>query len=427
MKAIDIAIKDITRSFRSAFALVFMIGVPIFMTGMFSLMFGNSGSSNQSFALPVIKVVVANLDQGGPGFDTIKAQLPGGSLAGSVGDLILSGLQDESFVDLIQVTQVDSAIEAREAVDSQKAEAAVIIPADFSARFSDLEGKAALELYKDQSLTIGPGIIQSVLEQLTDGMSTAKIAVSVAMKQTGTADPAMIDRIVQKSLISGSAGDQTTALLDVRSITTSKPMTSPMLTIIAPIMGWLTIFYAFFTGASSSQSILKEDEEGTLPRLFTTPTSHTTILAGKFLAVGLTVMIQMIVLLILGRLIFGIPWGDLLPVALVTIGTILSAASFGIFLNSLLKSTKQSGLVFGGLLTLIGMLAGMPIFMRGSSGADTFSTIALLVPPGWAVRGLLQSLNCAPLQDVLISFLGLTAWSIVMFVAGVLRFQKRYA
>jgi hypothetical protein len=132
-------------------------------------------------------------------------------------------------------------------------------------------------------------------------------------------------------------------------------------------------------------------------------------------------------LLILGRLIFGIPWGDLLPVALVTIGTILSAASFGIFLNSLLKSTKQSGLVFGGLLTLIGMLAGMPIFMRGSSGADTFSTIALLVPPGWAVRGLLQSLNSAPLQDVLISFLGLTAWSIVMFVAGVLRFQKRYA
>jgi ABC-2 type transport system permease protein len=427
MKAIDIAIKDITRSFRSAFALVFMVGVPIFMTGMFSLMFGGSGDGDQNLALPVIKVVFANLDQGGPGFDMIKAQLPSGTHAGSVGDLILSVLQEKSFADLIQVTPVDSAVEARNAVDSQKAEAAIIIPVDFSARFSDLDGQTALELYKDPSLTIGPGIIQSVLEQFTDGMSTAKIAVSVTMKQTGTNDPALIGRIVQKSLTSGSAGDQTTALLDIRSLTAKKPMTSPLLTIIAPIMGWLTIFYAFFTGASTSQSILKEDEEGTLPRLFTTPTSHTTILAGKFLAVGLTVMVQMIVLLILGRLIFGIPWGDLLPVALVTIGTILSAATFGIFLNSLLKSTKQSGLVFGGLLTVIGMLAGMPIFMRGSSGVDTFSTIALLVPPGWAVRGLLQSLNGAPLQDVLITFLGLTAWSIVLFVVGELRFQKRYA
>ncbi len=32
------------------------------------------------------------------------------------------------------------------------------------------------------------------------------------------------------------------------------------------------IFYAFFTGTSTAQSILKEEEERTLPRLFTTPT-----------------------------------------------------------------------------------------------------------------------------------------------------------
>ena len=50
---------------------------------------------------------------------------------------------------------------------------------------------------------------------------------------------------------------------------------------------------------------------GTLPRLFTTPTTQSTILGGKFLAVGLTVVVQMTVLIILGRLIFGIHWGDM--------------------------------------------------------------------------------------------------------------------
>jgi linearmycin/streptolysin S transport system permease protein len=427
MKAFDIAIKDMTRSFRSAFALIFMFGVPLLMTGMFSLMFGGSGSKNQAFTLPVTKVVVANLDESGPGFEVVKTQLPGGSQAGSMGDLILSVLQDKSFADLMQVTTVESAEAARKAVDSQKAGAAIIIPADFSDRFVDLEGQATLELYKDPALTIGPGIIQSIMEQFMDSMSAAKIAVSVTLKQTGSTDPALIGRVMQQYLSYAPAGDQRAALLDVRSVTTNKQSTSLLLTIIAPIMGWLTIFFAFFTGASTAQSILKEDEEGTLPRLFTTPTSQTTILAGKFLAVGLTVVVQMTVLLILGRLIFGIAWGTLLPVSLVTIGTILTAATFGIFLNSLLKSTKQSGLVFGGLLTVIGMLAGIPIFARGSSAADTFSTISLLVPPGWAVRGLLQTMNSAPLQDILVTFLALTAWSIVLFVVGVLRFQNRYA
>ena len=37
-------------------------------------------------------------------------------------------------------------------------------------------------------------------------------------------------------------------------------------------MGGMMIFYAFFTGASTGQTILQEEEEGTLPRLFTTPT-----------------------------------------------------------------------------------------------------------------------------------------------------------
>jgi len=427
MKAFDIAIKDMTRSFRSAFALIFMFGVPLLMTGMFSLMFGGPGSNSQAFTLPVTKVVVANLDQGGPGFEAVKAQFPGGIQAGSMGDLIESVLQDKSFAELMQVTLVDSAEAARKAVDSQEVGAAILIPADFSARFSDLEGQASLELYKDPALTIGPGIIQSIMEQFMDSMSAAKIAVKVTVKQTGSTDPALIDRVMQQYLTSAPSGDQRATLLDVRTVTTNKQSGSPLLTIIAPIMGWLIIFYAFFTGASSAQSILKEDEEGTLPRLFNTPTSQTTILAGKFLAVGLTVVVQMTVLLILGRLIFGITWGTLLPVSLVTIGTILTAATFGIFLNSLLKSTKQGGLIFGGLLTVIGMLAGIPIIARGSPAADTFSTISLFVPPGWAVRGLLQTMNSAALQDVLITFLALTAWSIVLFVVGVLRFQKRYA
>jgi ABC-type transport system involved in multi-copper enzyme maturation permease subunit len=52
------------------------------------------------------------------------------------------------------------------------------------------------------------------------------------------------------------------------------------------------IFFSFFTASYAMQTILQEDEEGTLARLFTTPTPRSSILAGKFLAVFFTVIIQ---------------------------------------------------------------------------------------------------------------------------------------
>jgi ABC-2 type transport system permease protein len=427
MKAFDIAIKDMTRSFRSAFALVFMFGVPLLMTGMFYLMFGGSGNNSHGFTIPVTKVVVANLDQGGAGFSGVRAQVPGGAQANSMGDVILSHLQEKSFAKVMEVTRVDSAAAALSAVDNQSAGVALIIPADFSAGFSNPSGQTSIELYKDPTLTIGPSIVQSILNQLMDSFSGASIAVKVAIQQTGSTDPALAGQVIQEYVAGLPSGDASSILLDVRNANVKKQPVNTLLTVIGPIMGWLTIFYAFFTGASTAQSILREDEDGTLPRLFTTPTTHSTILGGKFLAVGLTTIVQMTVLIILGRAIFAIPWGSLISVTIVILGTILAAASFGIFLNSMLRSTKQSGLVFGGLMTVMGMLGGLPIFVgMASPSSSALNTVALVVPQGWAVHGLLQAMNNASLNAILISFLVLVGWAVLFFVVGVLRFQKRF-
>jgi len=426
MKIFDIAFKDMIRSFRSAFALIFMFGVPLLMTGMFYFMFGGTAKNDQDFSVPVTRVVIANLDQGGPAFDATKAQFPGGSQAHSLGDMIVATLQDKSFANMMEISLADNADAARAEVDSQKAGVALIIPADFSQQFSDLNGQAAIELYKDPTLTLGPSIVQSIMSQFMDNMSGAKVAVDVVTMQTGSTDPAVIGQVVTQYMASTPGGDQTATLLDLRNTTTTRQPANSVVTIVAPIMGWLTIFYAFYTGAASAQSILREDEEGTLPRLFTTPTTHATVLGGKFMAVGLTVAVQMTVLLLLGHLLFGITWGALLPVVLVTLGTILAAATFGIFINSLLKSTKQAGLIFGGLLTVLGMVGGLPVFAAGSSSVDTLVKVSLVEPVGWAVQGLLKVMKGSQVQEVLLTFVVLVAWSIAFFVVGVLRFQKRY-
>jgi ABC-2 type transport system permease protein len=429
MKAFDIAIKDLTRSFRSTFALVFMFGVPLLMTGMFYFMFGGTANSSQGFSIPVTKVVVANLDKGSPSLKSTIATLPSSvQSASSMGDIVVLALQDKSLANLMEVSLVDNAGAARSAVDRQQSGVAIIIPANFSESFSALNGQAVIEMYKDPTLTLGPSIVQSILAQFMDGMSAAKIAVDVVTKQTGSSDPVLIGQVISQYMSDTQTGYQSSALLDTRSPVTTKAPTNPVSLIVSYIMGGMTIFYAFFTGSSTAQTILREQETGTLSRLFTTPTSHSSILGGKFLAVGMTVGVQMTVLLILGRLIFSIQWGSLLPLVVVTTGTVLAASTFGIFIMSLLKNTKQAGAVLGGVLTVTGMAGMIKIFTMGSSSSPAWADLtSLFVPQGWAVRGLIQVMASSSINDILLTFGVLASMSIVFFSIGVLRFQKRFA
>jgi ABC-2 type transport system permease protein len=261
-----------------------------------------------------------------------------------------------------------------------------------------------------------------------DSMSGAKVAVDVVIKQTGSADPVLIGQVVALYVAAVPSGDQSATVFDLHAPAAKKPATNTRSLIVGFIMAGMTIFYAFFTGTSTAQTILREDEDGTLPRLFITPTTHATVLGGKFLAVGLTVLVQMTVLLTLGRLIFAIQWGSLLPLALVTLATVLAAATFGIFIMSLLKSTHQAGTVLGGVLTVTGMLGMVKIFTMGSPSSPAWTDLAsMVVPQGWAVRGLSQVMAAAHLNDILLTCLALLGMSVVFFLIGVLRFQKRYA
>jgi len=435
MKALDIALKDLTRSFRSAFAVIFMFGVPLLVTGMFYFMFGNV-AGNGGFDLPRTKVIIANMDRGGPRFQVNPKNIPGGRQADTMGDLIVSILESDEMADLIEITLAADPQTARTSVDRQQAQVAIIIPADFSEEFADVrKGKAVIEFYQDPTLTIGPAIMRSILNRFLDSMGGVKIAVNVFLDESNPSDYALTGQFVEGYLDRSLAlsDDLEGQLLDVRASSgveqnTEEQSQNALLGIITPIMGGMMVFYAFFTGTSTAQSILREEEERTLPRLFTTPTSQVTILTGKLLSVFMTVCAQVVVLLIAARLVFGIQWGEFVPVALTAVGIIFSASAFGIFVNSFLKDTKQAGVLFGGVLSVTGMVGMIEIFAAGSpSAAQLGATVSLLVPQGWAIHGLLQSLNGEQVGAVLLTTLVMLAWSAVFFIVGVLRFNKRYA
>jgi ABC-2 type transport system permease protein len=439
MKVLDIALKDLLRSFRSAFALVFMFVIPLLTVGLFYFAFGGMGGDEEGFQLPTTRVLVVNLDE---------PQSQSGGF--SAGQMLVDLLRSEDLAELLEVKEARDAASARASVDNQEAAVAVIIPAGFTAATSDPAGEAIVELYQDPTLTLGPGIVKTVVGGVIDGFAGSAIAVGVVedqLKEQGmTVDEATRTLVVRpRQRISHEYGawaqratgadqqGEANPLLDVRSPADTGGGNTDRLPqqILSLTMAGMMIFYAFFTGANSSESILREEEEGTLPRIFTTPTPRSAILGGKFLAVFATILVQVVVLELVAALVFKIAWGALPALAFATLGLVVLASSFGIFLTSLLKNTKQTGIIFGGVMTVTGMLGVSSMFTAATPGASQATKaaegISLLVPQGWAMRTWRLIMDGGSAGDVLPTVAVMLVLGIALFVLGALKFRKRFA
>ena len=217
------------------------------------------------------------------------------------------------------------------------------------------------------------------------------------------------------------------ALVLVAPSTDETKTTDPLTQMMGLTMAGQMIFFAFFTGGNSMMSILREDEGGTLARLFTTPTDRTKILIEKFAAVILTVLVQGMVLMIAGRLAFGIQWGKSASVALALTAQVVAAAGLGVLLISFVKSTKQGGPVLGGGLTILGMLGGLFTANIPGGMPAAFNAISNFIPQGWVLKGWRMALAGSAAGDLLIPFFVTITMGIMMFAIGAMMFRKRYA
>ena len=422
MKVLDIALKDMLRSFRSGFALVMMFVVPLLVTGIMQFAFGGLGGDGGGFDLPVTRVQVVNLDQPGPQFSF------------SFGQMLAEFLQVEELADLLQVTEAGDEADARAAVDSQDAGVAVIIPPDFTTAALAPDGSAEVTLYQDPTLTLGPSIVKGMVSQFVDGFSGTKIAANVVAEQLGQRGVA-VDASLRQDVamrygawaeaLGQSWGEGAHPALNIQPPSGESEAVSQW-TMMGGIMAGMVIMFAFFTGASAAETIIREDEEGTLARLFTTPTPRAAILGGKFTTVFITLVVQVIVLMIASAIIFGVRWGKPLTVALVALGLVVAAAGFGVLLMSFLKNTRQTGPVMGGVLTLTSMAGGL--FTTGFQNLPAvYDTITLFTLQGWALRGWKAALAGGGVSDVLLPVLVTLGMGIVFFVVGALVFRKRFA
>lgn len=424
MKIFQIAIKDLKHTFQNAFSLVMMLGAPLLITGLLYFAFGGMASGKGDFQLPPTRVQIVNLDQGVADSAEFDASA-----------MLIEFLQDEEIKNVISFNMAEGEKAALDAVGRGDIDIALIIPSNFSAAALKSGEQAAVTLYQDPILSIGPGILEDLLIHFMDGFSGAKIAASVAtqqlMERQIQVDQALTAEITSKYAewleTSGhSQSGEPVVGIGHPSPTGSTPAADPAADMIGPIMSGMLVFFIFFMAANSTQSIIREDEEGTLARIFTTPTPPTQILGGKFLGVLLTILVQAVLLLAVSGLIFGIQWGQPLTLTLVTLGLVAVAGGFGILIISFIKNTRQTGPVLGGMLTLTGMLGGL--FTNGIPDLPAaLDKARLSMPQGWGMAALEKSLAGAGPREVLLPVVVMLALGIAFFAVGALRFRRRFS
>lgn len=423
MKILDITFKDLTRSFRNAFAVGMTVVAPLLLIGL--IYFALGGASSGTSDLPAVKVGVVNVDR-------LPTEV---SLDHALGEDIRSLFFDEKVESWIIPTDYPNEASARAAVDKGEISVAVIIPQDFTESFLAGERDIQVHILSDPTLTVAPQAVQNLVTTMLDGVTGGGIATQTIVERYQVVglqpDLAQIQALIDWYITWYAEFQQymfhqpDQAVLVTVASAAEEASENPVQKVLGLLMAGQMAFFAFFTGAYSMMSILREEEEGTLARLFTMPVGRSSILAGKFIYVFLSVILQGVVLIVAAHYAFGINWGKPLAVLLALTGQVIVAVGLGVLLISFVKTTQQGGPVLGGGLTVLGMLGGL--FTSGMSMPEAFTMLAVFTPQGWVIKAWKVVLSGQPLPELMIPFAVMMVMGIVMFVIGAMMFRKRLA
>lgn len=417
MKIFAIAWKDLRSITRNRSALVLMLVAPLGLAALLGFAFGGGSGG---FDIAATKVVVANLDEGAAG--------GGASASGTEGSVIAGVLGSPELADVLEVSEKEDAGAARSAVDDGKAAVAVIIPKDFSATIysSDPAAATQVELYENPTYEIGGAIVEGVVGQALLEFNGARAAAAgaVALRSQGDPSPTQLAAAAAQGY-ARSGGVPAALEVAQRSPQVPGQQDTASVAVTGLILAGMMVFFMFFGAANAARTILDEDQAGTLPRLFTTPTSHAIVLGGKFASVFATVALQAVVLLVAGRLFFSIDWGRLDAVVLLTLVGAGVASGLALLVIALVRTPAQAGAIGAGVFLILALAGGN--FTGTAQSGTTYAFIQKFTPNGWLLNGWDTTMRGGGVGDVGWQLFVPLAFALAFFVVAVLRIRRRFA
>ncbi len=277
----------------------------------------------------------------------------------------------------------------------------LVIPQGFGESIASGSGQAELFLYRDVTADAAVAPVQSALENIANGYRDSKLKETLAEMGKNDAEIKQILTPPVRVDMKESA-----AKLD-------------MLTQVVP--GY-TVMFVFFVIITMVNRFLKDKESGMIARLHSTALTPFRYLIGMWIPSILIVIIQCIVLLAFGRLVYNMNLGDLAAVSLLIVSLALCCTGIGLAL-AMLAPSENMGVAFTQIIALGGAILGglwfpfemLPPFARA---------IGKFTPQYWALHGLQDvMMRGAHIGDVALTAVVLLAFAAAGLVVAVARFK----
>ena len=181
-----------------------------------------------------------------------------------------------------------------------------------------------------------------------------------------------------------------------------------------------TIFFSMYTMVFSIGTILSDKQYKTWERMLISPVPMTSILCGTMTVSFLVGIIQMTVLILGGKYLIGIDWGESTAgIMMVTTVFVFTVTSMGLMLSGIVKTQAQLGAMTPVVLTSTSMLGGCmwPLEIVNNKA---LLFLAELTPQKWAIQGM-ESIAAKGMgfEAAIMPTIVLLAMGIIFFGIGV--------
>jgi len=186
------------------------------------------------------------------------------------------------------------------------------------------------------------------------------------------------------------------------------------------------VMFTFFLVLIVGWIFVSERRQGTLKRLRLAPLSRSQILLGKLLPVYAVSLAQGVLLLLLGRLLFGMSWGpQAWPVwqqalMLLAVVACTSFAAMGLaMLVGAAAQTETQVQLFGGIPVLVLGVLGGCVLPRALM-PEQAQVVTLFTPHGWALNAYRELLQNPPSYEPNLFFVAQGCAMLLLFGSGFL-------
>lgn len=411
MRAIDLAIKDLTQLSREWETFFFLLALPIIFTLMFGFAFGGFGGEED----PRLPLGVLDED--------------GSALSAALVDLL-----GESEVVRVATLKPADADRLDRKVQSGDLAAALVIPAGYArALFEGTPLRLTAVAGPETAGQTAVAEVQAVSVRAAGAATAARLAAQAVDEQAqlspgtvrGFADEAeRQDLLTQAAREAVAAWQNPPLTVEVRQsgtiATDESPIAQSGFSHISPSM---LVQFGIGGLIGAAAMLVNERKSRTMRRMLTTSISRSQIIVGHYLAIVVLLLIQFTLLIVFGQLLLRVPYLRApLATLLLLITTALWSGSLGLLIGTLARNPEQA--------TLFSLL---PMFILGGMGGawvpleftgKTFQAIGHLLPTAWAIDGfeniVIRGLG---LESVLLPAAIMLAWAVGLFALAAWRFR----